>query len=494
MARHSRASVSMTALALLLAAAAAPRAGASGFQLRDQSGSGQGSAYAGISAGGSDISSMFFNPATLTRFSGNQLQFGLTFIQPTSKLEGAAASRSAVNTVNGFGTPVAIASTPINDGPSNTGNIAKSATLPTLYAMCSVSEDLKLGLSVNVPFGLTTEYDPNWIGRYQAVKSHLETLDITPTVAYRVDQQWSFGAAFVARRAKAELSQRLDLDSTAQIGVAFANRASVVPLPPPSLATDGSATIQGSSWAYGYKLGVLFEPSETLHIGLGYQSRIRETLKGDATFSIPASVAGVVQNFALSGDPNLMGLASNFGKGTADGPVSAVLRLPATLSLGVSYDVSSTFSLAAELAQTNWSTFKELRVKFANNVGNSQPDSVTTENWKDALFVSLGATCHPGTAWTYRAGLALDKTPVTAGYRTPRIPDADRTWLSLGASYQFTPAFGVDAGYSHLFCKDSTVDLTSGNDPLSPNFTRGNLSGTYKNSIDILALQARYSF
>ena len=78
--------------------------------------------------------------------------------------------------------------------------------------------------------------------------------------------------------------------------------------------------------------------------------------------------------------------------------------------------------------------------------------------------------------------------------RTPRIPDADRTWLSVGASYQFTKAFGVDAGYSHLFCKDSSINLQTGSATTSPTFFQGNLRGTYKNSIDVLAVQARYIF
>jgi len=490
MARYSRASLPMTALALMFTLAAGPRAEASGFQLRDQSGSGQGNAYAGISAGGSDISSMFFNPATLTRFSGNRLQLGFTAIQPSSKFSDGVASRGSV------GAPLNVASTPIS-GSNSTGNIAKSAVLPTFYALYSVDADLKLGLSVNVPFGLTTEYDPAWIGRYQAVKSHLETLDITPTVAYRLAPHWSVGAAFVARRAKAELSQAVDFGALAQLAL---NKASAQGLPiPQNLAQggsmDGSVDVRGDAWAYGYKLGVLFEPSATLHVGLGYQSRVRETLTGTAEFSGTAPAGAALGTLAAAFPSAALGLANIgtlFAGQTANGPVSAVVVLPSTLSLGVSYDVSSTLSLAAEVAQTKWSAFKELRVRFSNPA--TQPDSYTTENWKDAMFFALGATCHPDGAWTYRVGVAKDNTPVPDGNRTPRIPDADRTWVSLGASYQFTPAFGVDAGFSHLFCKDSNVDLQAGSNPAGQEFARGNLSGTYKNSIDILSIQARYAF
>jgi len=475
MIRYARVYLPLSCLALLLAAA--PQAAASGFQLRDQSGSGQGNAYAGISAGGSDISSMFFNPAAMMRYDGNQLQFGLTGIAPDSKFSNGAASRSG-----GAG---AIS------GPSSTGNIASSAISPTLYGMWTVNPDLKLGLAVNVPFGLTTNYDSGWMGRYQALKSHLETLDIAPSVAYKLDPKWSAGFALVARRAKAELSQGVDL------GYQAAGLIQQLGLVNPGIApggADGSVDVQGSSWAYGYRLGLIFEPSKTLHFGMGYQSEIRETIKGTATFTLPASIqAGLAGVLEANGDsPTAQGLVAGLQAATANSSASALLVLPATISAGMIYDVSSTFSLAVEISQTQWSSFKELRVKFANSA--AQPDNYIVENWKDALFIAVGATCHPEGPWTYRAGLALDKTPVPDSTRNPRIPDADRTWVSGGVSYQFTKRFGVDAGYSHLFCKDSSVNLQGGTDPTNPAFFRGNLSGTYKNSIDVLALQARYHF
>jgi len=490
MARSSRFFLPVSSLALLLAATLAPRAEASGFQLRDQSGSGQGNAYAGASAGGSDISSMFFNPAILTRYQGTQLQFGLTEILPSSKLSNAVASRS-----NGGGSI---------SGATSTGNIAKSATLPTLYALWSLNEDLKLAISVNVPFGLTTEYDPNWAGRYQSIKSHLETLDITPTVAYRLSPEWSVGLSVVARHAKAELSQAIDAGYVAQETIASVPSISNVgsngqPVVAPGAGTDGRVTVRGSSWAYGYKLGLLYEPSARLRVGLGYQSEIHETLKGTATYDVPSGTLGsaLAALKALPANAGKANTINDLGAGLLaamqNSSVSAELTLPASISLGAIYDFSSTLSLAAEVSLTQWSSFKELRVKFADPA--AQPDQVTAERWKDALFVSLGATYHGAGPWTYRAGLALDKSPVPNADRTPRIPDADRIWVSGGVSYQFTRAFGMDAGYSHLFCKDSSLSLQGGSDASNQSkYYGGNLSGTYKNSIDVFAVQARYKF
>jgi long-chain fatty acid transport protein len=497
MARHLRVFLPVSSLAFLLAVAGAPQAAASGFQLRDQSGSGQGTSYAGISAGGSDISSMFFNPAAMIRYEGNHLQFGLTEIVPTSKFSDGTATYSG-----GAGTI---------PGATTTGNIASSATLPTLYGMWTVNPDLRLGLSVNVPFGLTTNYDSGWAGRYQALKSYLATYDISPALAYRLDKKWSMGVAIVARHAKAELSQGIDMGYQAAATLegiqppagynAIVNPA-VGGFAPGS--ADGSVDVVGSSWAYGYKLGLIYEPSAALHFGLGYQSEIRETIKGTATFHVPSSVASSFGAVAAANSTNSWAFGTNGSNGAigaiadglaaqaASGSASALLVLPATISLGIIYDVSSTFSLAAEISDTQWSTFKELRVKFTS--ASAQPDSVIPENWKDALFVAVGATCHPAGNWTYRAGVALDNSPVPDATRNPRIPDANRFWVSGGVGYQFTKAFGMDAGYSHLFCQNSTINLQGGSNPANAAYYQGNLSGTYKNSIDVLAVQARYHF
>jgi long-chain fatty acid transport protein len=308
------------------------------------------------------------------------------------------------------------------------------------------------------------------------------------------------GFAFVARQAKAELSQGLDFGYQAAAAIGAQVGPGGATISNPGIVTpgaaDGSVDINGSSWAYGLRLGLLYEASDKLHFGFGYQSEIKETIKGTASFNVPGTVgqglgalAGLPANSGPFQQGALAALGAGFAAQTANGSASALLVLPATMSLGMIYDVSSTFSLAAELSQTKWSAFKELRVKFANAA--VQPDSVITENWKDALFVAVGATCHPEGPWTYRAGLALDQTPVPDSTRNPRIPDADRTWVSGGVGYQFTKQFGVDAGYSHLFCKDSTVNLQGGGN--TPVFN-GNLSGTYNNSIDVLALQARLKF
>ena len=439
--------------AWIVATSLAPQASASGFQLREQSPSAQGTSFAGVSAGGSDIGSMFFNPATLTLFQGNQSVLGMSEVMPKAKLEGAVGTRSA---------SLPAPYQPIK-GSDSEANAAKSALLPNLYAMWSVSSDLKLGLSVNAPFGMSTNYDATFVGRYHALKSDLTVLDIAPTIAYRINPQWSVGAAFVARKADAELTNAVDFGSAilANPLIPAFMKAGVTPG-----GSDGVASLKGSKWGYGYRLGIVFQPSETLRLGLAHQSAMSMTLSGDATFTgVPALLAGSIKNVSAT----------------------AELNLPSTTSLGINLDVSPTISVQSELARTNWSSFKELRVKFSGGVPS---DSITEEQWRDTWFYSLGLTWKATEAWTLRTGLAYDQCAVKDEFRTPRIPDGNRTWVSLGAGYAFSQKVSVDFAYTHIFVTDGPLELTAA----GSNQSRGSLTGNYKNSIDILSAQAKFTF
>ena len=439
---------SRSAVALLVAllGAGAPAALGSGFQLREQSPSAQGNSFAGISAGGSDIGGMFFNVATLTRFQGHELVGGFSRVQPSARLEGASASRAAAL-----------------GGSAVTGQTAGvdagvGATLPMLCGLWSLSPDLKLGFSVNSPFGLASNYDGQWVGRYHALKSTMTIFELAPSVALRVSPRWSAGGAVVARHVDAELTNAVDFGA---IGAAYH-----VPGLAPGGA-DGTARVRGQQWRLGWKAGVLFEPTARLRLGAAYLSAIDFRLKGDLSYQgVPAALAASFRN----------------------GGATPCARQPATASLGAAWDVAPELTLQAEAARTFWSRFQEIRITFDTG----QADSVTPENWKDSWFLALGLTWRPGPAWTFRTGLALDQTPTTDSYRTPRIPDAERFWASVGAGYAFTRAFSVDAAYTHIFAQDATLALQAS--PGSPDFLRGNLSGTYHNKVDILALQARYRF
>jgi long-chain fatty acid transport protein len=496
-----RSRLTLTALTLIAAGAFAPQAQAAGFQLREQSPSSQGNAFAGVTAGGNDISALFFNPAVMTQYDGWQFSMSATYIGLDVKLDGLAASRTPALTALGFNVyPNTTTSLMPVSGASTHGNSGESAILPAFNAMYSVNKDLKLGLSVNVPFGLTTEYDANWIGRYHALKSDLKVIDIAPSLAYRVNDQFSFGVAFIARYADAELTNGVDYGTALALkvgsGLAAAGMSTAAPAPNQNSpvatvamgapnatfgtpgyaipgAWDGKAGLKGDGWDYGWKAGITWQPTKDFRLGLAYSAAMTMTLKGDASFEFPASMPAT-------------DLAALNGAGLRNGGGQADLALPATASLGFDWKVNPAFSLQGEVAQSTWSRFKDLRVKFDTGA----PDSITDENWRDTWFYSLGGTWKMDQAWTFRAGVGFDQGAVDDTHRTPRIPDNDRKWVSLGMSYNFSKKTALDVGYTHLFIDEAKINLSGTGD----NTTRGSLTGNMKATIDILGVQLRYSF
>lgn len=445
----SRIPVPTSLLACLLVAAAAPMAQASGFQLREQSPSAQGNAFAGASAKAEDPSTTFFNPATLTDLPGFQLALGSSYVAPVAEFG------------NGIGTraPIFPQAQRIISGPGSEPNSADAVALPVLSASWNLGK-VALGFSVNAPFGMATNYGEEFVGRYHARKSDLAIVDLAPSVAWKINPEWSVGASFLARKATATLSNDMDFGTIAT-DAGF-------PSPAPG-AADGLATLKGDRWGYGYRLGLTFQPTSSLHLGLGYQAPVNMTLKGTIHFDGVPTVLSTV---------------------FTDGDASAEMNLPATTSLGADWIYSESLSFQGEVARTDWSCFKELRVKL----GGSKPDSVTEENWRNTWFSSLGLRWKLNSEATFRAGLALDQGAASDAYRTPRIPDNDRTWLSTGLGYRLNKSTVLDLGYTHIFVKDAAIGLASGTERTSPNFYRGNLSGNFKMHIDILAVQAHISF
>ncbi len=353
-------------------------------------------------------------------------------------------------------------------GPTSYSNSAESKVAPSLYGMYSLSDDLKVGLSVNAPFGFVTEYDSNFVGRYNALKTDLKIIDIAPSLAYRINKEWSVCVAFVARYADATLTNAVDFGLIGFPGTI-----------PGTL--DGSAQLKGNTWAYGYKAGVTYQPTDDLRMGLDYHGAMNMNLKGNISFQYAGNTpAAAMTNFQAMG--------------FKDGGGQAELDLPADASFGFDYKVSSTFSLQGEASLTTWSRFKQLNVQLTSNVGLPVTNVVTNENWRDTWFYSLGGTWKVGPAWTLRAGLAFDQGAVTDGYRTPRIPDGDRTWGSVGASYAYSKSITVDVGYTHIWVKDSAINLTTTADQTDPNFTRGNLMGNFAMSANVIAVGMRFSF
>ncbi|MCX7275103.1 MAG: OmpP1/FadL family transporter [Burkholderiales bacterium] len=409
-------------------AAVAP-AWSAGFQIQEQSASGLGVAYAGQAAAVHDAGTVFWNPAGQSLLKGSQLMASIAYIAPRVRFHNDGSS-----TYGALGTG---------------GQGGVSAWVPAFYASWALDPRWSLGLAVNAPYGLSTEWDRAWAGQFHAVKSEIKTLNLNPTVAYRVSDALSLGAGLSYQQIKATLT----------------NGAVLSPPFPSSLV--GLGKVEGDDWGWGYNLGALIDLRQGTRIGATYRSRIKYRIEGDLSFSgFPAAIP--------------------------DRPIDARVTLPDTFSLGVSHQFNPGTRLLADWTWTGWSSIPELKVMDTSSGGEV---SSTNLSFRNSWRLGLGVEYRVSEPWLLRAGMAFDKTPVRDAYRTPRLPDADKTWFSLGMRY--TPTGGapwwIDVGYSYILVKDGASSLPTPG-AMAAEAARGVLSGTYKGSVNILAAQAGWRF
>ncbi|OGW47085.1 MAG: hypothetical protein A2Y66_06435 [Nitrospirae bacterium RBG_13_41_22] len=422
-----------------------------GFALVEQSVSGLGNAFAGGAAGAEDATTIFYNPAGMTLLSDQQFILGAHVIIPSLKFD----NKDSTHVLQGA------TGKQLSGGNGGDGGVTK--LVPNLYYSKKLSDRFVMGIGINVPFGLATKYDDTWVGRYHAVESDVLTININPSLAYKVNDHLSIGAGFSTQYMKAKLSQAIDFGTIAFVQLG-APTATALGLGPQS--SDGFASMEGDSWGYGFNLGVLYEFTKTTRIGTAYRSRIKQSLKGDIDYS---------------------DVPSAFSSAFRDQDVKADIIFPESLSVSFFHQFNPQWMVMADFTWTNWKVFNDLEI--VDNQGNVV--STTTYDWQDSYRYSLGVTYVPNNYLTLRAGTAYDTSAVpNAQLRTPRIPDEDRIWLALGAGYKLSNKVSFDLGYAHLFINDPKIDK----DPTGDDAIRGGLKGTYDAHTDILSAQLTVTF
>ena len=438
-------------------------AGASGFALTEHGAQGTGNAFAGGGAVAEDASAAWFNPASITRLA-TQVQASGHVIAPSFEFTDAGSVQ-----VIGAG---AIALLPTAPG-IDAGD--KIALVPNLYYVRKLDDRFSFGLAINAPFGLATEYDRNWKGRYQAIESEIIDLNVNPSIAYKVSSAFSIGAGVSVNYIDATLSNAIDF---AAVCAGLAGGACPNGAVPGQGAFDGFVENTADDISFGFNLGLFYEPTANTRLSLAYRSRINHKLDGQARFNAPTTLGG----FAALGPVLGGGLAATF----ANTGITAGVSLPETFSISVYHKVHPKVGLMGDFTRTNWSTLPELRILF-DRPGAAGGPAVETFNWKDTWRFAVGANYYHSNTLTFRTGIAYDETPVpNAASRSPRLPDNDRLWLSFGASYRVNDKLSADVGYAHLFVDDTPIRRTG---------STGNvLIGNYESSADLFSLQVNYVF
>lgn len=437
--------LSLLSIAVLFICADA-RAG--GFALNEMSAASVGNAHAGGAAAAEDLGTIFYNPAGLMRMSGRQFMAVGSGIRPSAEFQ----NRGSVTSTGA----------PLTGG--NGGDAGSWAFVPALYYAMDLAPNMRFGIGLQTPFGLKTEYDGNWVGRYQALKSELKSININPTIAYKVNDQLSLGAGVSAQYIDVELSRAIDFGSVCAGTLGVPTCAPIGFLPQ---ARDGSVTVEGDDWGFGFNLGALYTLNERIRLGIAYRSKITHKLSGDARFTRPAGLPA-----PLAASPTF-----------SDTGARASVDLPESLSVSGYMDIDPKWSVMGDVTWMRWSRFEELRINFDNGA----PASVTPEEFRNTVRLAVAVNYRYNDQWKLRGGIAWDESPVRDEFRTPRIPDNDRTWLAFGAQFKPSRQGTWDFGYAHLFVKDSSINKAE--PPVG-----GTLIGDYDSDVNILSVQYRHEF
>ncbi|MGO9985543.1 MAG: OmpP1/FadL family transporter [Rhodomicrobium sp.] len=451
---------------LVLVSAAALLAGAiiteaqaqvGGFGISEQSAYFMGSSYAGAAAG-HDISSMYWNPAATATLPG---------FNSSSNYSGILGSAKE----NATGGTLLTGIPPLTSPGGSSTNVGTDALVPASYWTLQLTDRLYAGLGLNAPFGLVTKPDNTWAGSPLATTTKVFSLDANPTVAYKITPTLTVGAGVQIEYFEIKLEHgALDSPLTAPFPV------------------SPSRNYQADDTSVGATAGVLWDPMPGTTLGLGYRSSVTENVSG--LYSTSAFLNPFSPSFP--------------GAGSFVPPVNAIatgkITLPDSMTFSFRQAITPQLTALGTVEWTNWS-----HVGNISATGAGCPGGVCETlnlNYKDSWFYSIGAEYAYSPVLTLRTGVGYDSAPIDNSNRDILLPDADRIYLSFGATYKWSDKLSFNVAYSHLFFSDESFCMA--NPAVNPGGTTHcnsstpaaalALNGTADTSVDIVSLGANYKF
>ena len=395
----TRTNLKIAALALAVASTAAGTAHAAGFQLTEQSALGLGRAYAGIGVDGTDISGIYYNPASMTLHTGTQVQLGGV---------GMGLNLEYVHA----------------DGSKNNGR-AKEEFVPHGFISHQINDSTWIGLAVTVPFGLATNYGNDFKAKDRGTDAEMLVVDFNPNMAWKLNDKFSIGAGVSFQYVEAKFGLGHE-------------------------RIHGEYEASNNGWTYN--VGMMYSPAENLRFGLSYRSEAKHKTRG--TVNVDGTTGGAIDG-SYNAEVTVSGPA--WAMFSAAWDVNTDFSLYATVRWA---DWSSFKTLDTESAEL---TGKINGMLAMPGLPEDQKNLITgmlpviqgmthiENNWKDTYLVSLGYDWRVNDFWTLRGGIAYETSPLDdSTKRTAIIPDADRWWFAIGSSFHWTKNMQTDVGFTHL--------------------------------------------
>ncbi|CAI8751410.1 MULTISPECIES: OmpP1/FadL family transporter [Pseudomonas] len=412
----------------LAVAVASTQIFASGFALNEQSISGMGTGFAGRSSSADDASTVFGNPAGMSRLKREQVTGGVAFIDAHTDISDASSRPN---------------------GGSNKGDMVPFMGVPMGYYVKPIDDHWAFGLGVYAPFGLVTDYENNFAGRYFGSKSEVKIVTLQPTVSYAFNDKVSIGFGPTINRIDGTLESNLSATQA---------------------RPDGKVKIEGDDTALGYNFGILVQATDSTRVGLTYHSKVKYKLEGNTKVNY--------QLFALQGQ-----------NPSQKYDASLDITTPESVDFSLTHKLDDQWTLYAGSTWTRWSRLKEISVENEGVPAALRPQfgTITEEqNWHDTWAHAIGASYQVNKQWVLRTGFSVDQAPTNNENRSPRIPTGDRKIFSLGAGWSPTDDLTIDVAYSYLVEESVKINET--------NARNQNYTAKYENSANGFGVGATYRF
>jgi long-chain fatty acid transport protein len=407
---------------------------AAGFSIFEQGAKASGMAGAFV-ATADDPSAIFYNPAGIAQQREMAVLAGATFINFSNEFTGDPNSPYTAGTEGKYDRHTFVP--------------------PNAYGIIPIGSNLTFGVGAFAAWGLRTDWQDPWVGRFVSRDADLKTMSVQPTIAWQTTGgRFAVGGGVEYRRARVILNQN-------------------IPLPFPNPFTGRITDIGNARLAsdygddIGWNLGVLFKASDRLRFGASYRSDMDIDLEGEADFTQIST-----------GNAQLDGLvAQTFPH---DDQISTTLPFPAVAAVGVAFSPTDRVDVEFDVTHMTWSRFESLDVDFVDQPARS---FVRVQNWDDSSAYRLGTNIEATADWDVRLGFVYDENPQPVEAVSPLLPDSDRLGFTFGAGYHHGPWI-VDGAAFVLHFKDRS---TQGRNP-------DGFDGTYETDAVLWSINLGYRF